>query len=169
MFARMLHAMPSASAQGIANLLSACVKLRKHPEEELVQAAVSRMLALMQDCKTILQHLSKLVWACARLGVHPAGGFTPAYLALLQDMMHFGNPRDLTNALWAYAALKEHLPATFLEAASQRLQTLLPDLHVQGMCQVAFAYGHYKHKPSNGLLDNMALQFQQMQPPPQGL
>ena len=53
----------------------------------------------------------------------------------------------------------------FLEAAAQRLQSLLPELKVQDMCQITFAYAYYRHMPSNGLLDRMALQFQQLRPP----
>ena len=80
-------------------------------------------------------------------------------------MLPFTVSQDITNTLWAYATLKEPLPSPFLEAAAQRLQTFLPDLGAPAMCQIAFAYAHYRHSPSNDLLDSMALQFQQLQPP----
>ena len=123
------------------------------------------MLVLMQSSETIPQNLANLVWACAKMGVHPAGGFTSAYLALLQKQMPSTVPQDLTTTLWAYAALKEPLPATLLEAASQHLHVFLPQLKVQGMCQTANAYAYYRNMPSNGMLDSMALQFQQLQLP----
>ena len=165
MFARMLQVMPTASAQAIANLLTACVKLGMHPEEQLVQAAVRRMHDLMQGRETSSQNPSYLVWACAKMGVHPAGGFTPAYIKQLQDRMSSAASQHITTTSRAYATLGEPLPATLLEAAAQRLQVLLPHLKVQGMCQIAVAYAYYRHIPGNGFLDCLALTYQQLQPP----
>ena len=66
-------------------------------------------------------------------------------------------------------------PIQYMAAEHQAIRYRIKWPHQFGMSQHpccgskhvpdAFAYAYYRHKPSNGFLDSMALQFQQLQPP----
>ena len=106
------------------------------------------MLVLMHMSKADPQALSNLVWACAKMGVRPAGGFTPAYIRHLQEMLPSPSPQHTSTSMWAYAVLKTPLSATLLEAAARRLQTLMPDLEAPDICQSATMYAHSGTSPA---------------------
>lgn len=162
----LLRNLSQAEAQHVAAVLQACAKLAAHLEPHLLQALADHMLYLLQNGRAGSRETSTFLWSCAKLGMHPSSGFLHAVIQHEQNALRLNSDvRNIANTLWACATLQVHLSGTFLEAAADRLKQQLVDLNKIDMSQLAFAYAHYQHRPSNGLLEAVAPRFQQLQAP----
>ena len=85
------------------------------------------------------------------------------------QLMPMALEQNIANMLWALGMLDKSAPShRFMEASSGRLLQLLSTAGTENLCRVASAYANLRFIPKNALLDDMARQFQELQPTSHG-
>jgi hypothetical protein len=143
-----------ANPQCIANVAWSLAKLRRPYHMRILLSVMDNnnnndqcRNAIMADDKP--QHLSNIIWACAKLGQTPS----PAWFAAMEQRADWlvanGNQQDIANTAWAFATLGKKSNAWF-GAIEKRSDWLVTDGSLQSIANTAWAFATLDH-PSPAL------------------